>query len=167
MPKFIRITTNSFPKTWHEDLVAQLRSFEKYLDRTHRTYTCDDFEKIFTVKVTDKLDAIKILRECGLTHVLYHEDGVDTELNTSSFCMKERPSATVTLEGGAKKMSLNQYKKLTLGELKKTHITKGRIIKVGLISKTKLQHYIDDGTLTAVRYGRMTFIDKNELFKLI
>lgn len=167
MPKFIQITTKYFSKPGYENSVTQLRRFEKYLQRTHRTYSCDDFEKVITVKVVDKLEAFKIAGEGKLTSVLYHEDGVNTELDMKPSRMRGRPRATVTINEGAKKMTLNQYKKFTLSELKKTHISKGQIIKAGLISKTKLQHFIDDGTLTTVSSGRTTFINKNELFKLI
>ncbi len=167
MERYILVTEESFSKGRLPSVAACFRSFEKYLEKYQRVYVCNDFEKTITVEVKDELDAVTVAEGGELVRVQYHADGSDTELVMKPPKKLGRPRATVTVGGAAKKMTINQYRKYTLGELKKTHLQKGQIIKAGLLTKTKLEHLISEGKLTPVQHGKLVFINRNELMGLL
>lgn len=97
----------------------------------------------------------------------YCSDDVDIELNITTPKKLGRPKNTVYIKSLDKGMTVNQFKKHTLSELKKTHITKSQIIKAKLLTKSALEKNIANGTLKSISHSNKIFIDREEVFKLM
>lgn len=164
---FIKVTESSFSLGGFKNFDVKFRSLEKFLERENRAFDVDDVEKVITVQVADDVDARLLSEDAGLSKVSYCSDEADIELNITTPKKLGRPKNTVYIKSLDKGMTVNQFKKHTLSELKKTHITKAQIIKAKLLTKSALEKNIANGTLKGISHSNKIFIDREEVFKLM
>lgn len=164
---FIKIDPVSFTKSDFKNTDTNFRSLEKFLERENRSFEVDDFEKVITVQVKDEVDALRLSDNAGLSKVTYCSDKADIELNITTPKKLGRPKNTVYIKSLDKGMTVNQFKKHTLSELQKTHITKSQIIKAKLLTKSTLEKNIANGTLKGISHSNKIFIDREKVFKLM
>ena len=164
---FIKVTESSFSLVGFKNLDTKFRSFEKFLERESRSFDVDDVGKTITINVTDEIDARRLSENADLSRVAYFSDAGEVELNIAAPKKLGRPKNTVYMKSLDKGMTVNQFKKHTLSELQKTHITKSQIIKAKLLTKTALEKNLTNGVLKAVPHSNKIFIDREEVFKLM
>lgn len=164
---FIEITLQSLKPKFAKSADTQFRSVEKELEKLKRDYSANDFSKVITVTVIDKVDAILLSERLGLEDVKYSEDGTMTTIQIKPIKKAGRPRNIVRVSWFDKDMTLRQVTKFTLKELQKTHFLKSQILKTKLITKTQLEKYIADGSLQEVNHGNKIFIDRESVLKLM
>lgn len=164
---FIEITLQSLERKLTQGSDSQFRSIEKQLEILKRNYNVNDFSKVVTVTVPDKVDAILLAERLKLESVIYSENGAKTTIQIKPIKKIGRPKNIVRVSWFDKVMTVSQLSKLSLKELQKTHFLKSQILKARLMTKTQLEIYIADGTLHEVNYGNKIFIERESVLKLI
>ncbi len=164
---FIEITLQSLKPKFAKSADTQFRSVEKELEKLKRDYSVNDFSKVITVTVIDKVDAILLSERLGLEDVKYSENGAITTIQIKPVEKLGRPKNIVRVSWFDKDMTLRQVTKFTLKELQKTHLLKSQILKAKILTKTQLEKYIADGTLQVVNHGTKIFIDRESVLKLM
>lgn len=164
---FIEITLQSLKPKFTKSVDTQFRSVEKELEKLKRDYSINDFSKVVTVTVIDKVDAILLSERLGLEDVRYSENGVMITIQIKPVKKLGRPKNIVRVSWFDKDMTLRQVTKFTLKELQKTHFLKSQIFKAKLLTKTQLEKYIADGSLQEVNHGNKIFIDRESVLKLM
>lgn len=169
MENFIEINRESFNPVFYSDEAVQFRSLEKRLESLKRDFGVTDHLKSIRVAVHDKVDAIILGNKLMLVSIVYFEGGLSSEIKLKAPRKSGRPKniVHVNVTGVDKSMTLNQFKKYSLEELKKTHVTKSQILEKKFISKSKLEKYIADGTLQTVSFSNKIYINRNEILKLL
>lgn len=167
MKNFIKITYTSLRPFFHRDSEVQFRSLEKYLEKLSRDYNVDDDTETITVLVQNKDDAIVLANKLELANVTYSEGGVLSEIKVKAPKKSGRPKNTVRVSGVEKGMTAKQFCAYSIKELQKTHVTKSQIIQAKILTKTQLDKYITDGTLSTVNITDKIFLDREAVFKLM
>jgi len=167
MKNSIIITPESFKESYFRDDTSYFRSLESFLDKHNREFVVDDIEKTVTVEVVDELDAQRLAIMAKLKNVTYLEDGISKELVVAPPKKQGRPKNIIFIDGGSKGFTARQFNKYTSDELKKTHLTKTQVLKLGIVTKTKLDRYIADGTLKPIEQGNKIFISRKDLAELV
>jgi len=137
------------------------KSIESYLDKNKHIFEINDFDKIITVKVNDKVEALRLAGILSLSTVQYQSGDIKDDLEVSVPKKYGRPKNSVFTE--AEGMTLNQYKK----KLIENTFSKTDIIKRGILTKSELEKAITSNKLETVPSGRSVRINKDSLRNLL
>ena len=144
---------------------SRLRSIEHFLNINYRGYNLDDED--FTVPVQGKADGMRVGLDLRLERIEYC-DGKNTELiELVHKNRRGRPKNTVFLQSLNKGMTVNQFQRHTIKEIRRKCVTKSAVIRRKILTETALAKAIETGQLNEIRMGNRSYIDRVELMTLL
>jgi hypothetical protein len=162
--KFIRIKGSDFPTLRFRNAEEFLRSVEHYLVKYKREYFFRD--RICLIYVNDQFDAMKLGLDLKLEKIEYSDGFRTLLLNLRKENGIGRPKNTIFDGVSGRGMTLNQFKKHSLKEIKESCLTKSEIFKRKIITKGKLEKALREGKIKDIKFGNATYIVRLDLEKL-
>lgn len=141
------------------------RSVEHFLKKYHRGYNLDG--EVFTVPVQNKVDGMKIGLGLRIECIEYFDRKNIELIEVTHKKRRGRPKNAVFLQLLNKGMTINQFQRYTIKEVRKECVTKSVIIKRRILTETALAKAIKTGQLNEIRMGNRSYINRLELATLL
>lgn len=146
--------------------LVTMRMLENILNKNHIEHVYDAHAECLHIPVDDKYDAARI--NSLLLYVgTYFTDTKSEQLKQETRAKRGRPKNTVFESATGMAMTARKFAKSAHIDVKKKCLSKSDIVKLGLLTKSKMEKAIGAGELTQVLVSKTWYIDRVELSEFL